>query len=50
MTNINNGGRTPVAGLIHALVLLVIFLVLMPLAAYIPMLVWLVYWSLCRTT
>ncbi len=37
MTNINNGGRTPVAGLIHALVLLVIFLVLMPLATYIPM-------------
>lgn len=37
MTNINNGGRTPVAGLIHAVVLLVIFLVLMPLAAYIPM-------------
>lgn len=37
MTNINNGGRTPVAGLSHALVLLVIFLVLMPLAAYIPM-------------
>lgn len=37
MTNINNGGRTPVAGIIHALVLLVIFLVLMPLAAYIPM-------------
>lgn len=37
MTNINNGGRTPVAGLIHVLVLLVIFLVLMPLAAYIPM-------------
>lgn len=37
MTNINNGGRTPVAGLIHAAVLLVIFLVLMPLAAYIPM-------------
>lgn len=37
MTNINNGGRTPVAGIIHAVVLLVIFLVLMPLAAYIPM-------------
>lgn len=37
MTNINNGGRTPVAGIIHAGVLLVIFLVLMPLAAYIPM-------------
>ena len=37
MTNINNGGRTPVAGIVHAFVLLVIFLVLMPLAAYIPM-------------
>ena len=37
MTNINNGGRTPVAGILHAVVLLVIFLVLMPLAAYIPM-------------
>lgn len=37
MTNINNGGRTPVAGIVHAIVLLIIFLVLMPLAAYIPM-------------
>lgn len=37
MTNINNGGRTPVAGIIHAVVLLLIFLLLMPLAAYIPM-------------
>ncbi|MBO5134698.1 MAG: sulfate permease [Bacteroidaceae bacterium] len=37
MTNINNGGRTPVSGIIHAVVLLLIFLVLMPLAAYIPM-------------
>ena len=37
MTNINNGGRTPAAGIVHAVVLLVIFLVLMPLAAYIPM-------------
>ena len=37
MTNINNGGRTPVAGIIHALVLLLIYLVLMPLAKYIPM-------------
>ena len=37
MTNINNGGRTPVAGLVHAAVLLVIFLLLMPLAAFIPM-------------
>ncbi len=37
MTNINNGGRTPIAGLIHAVVLLLILLVLMPLAEYIPM-------------
>ena len=37
MTNINNGGRTPVAGVIHAVVLLLIFLFLMPLAQYIPM-------------
>lgn len=37
MTNINNGGRTPIAGIIHAAVLLLIFLFLMPLARYIPM-------------
>ncbi|MBO7129652.1 MAG: sulfate permease [Prevotella sp.] len=37
MTNINNGGRTPVAGIIHAAVLLLIFLFLMPLTQYIPM-------------
>ncbi len=37
MTNINNGGRTPVAGIIHAGVLLLILLLMMPLAQYIPM-------------
>ena len=37
MTNINNGGRTPIAGIIHAAMLLLIFLFLMPLAQYIPM-------------
>lgn len=37
MTNINNGGRTPVAGIIHALVLLAIFLLLMPLIELVPM-------------
>ena len=37
MTNINNGGRTPMAGIIHAVMLLLIFLFLMPLAQYIPM-------------
>ena len=37
MTNITNGGRTPVAGVVHALVLLLIFLFLMPLINYVPM-------------
>lgn len=37
MTNINNGGRTPVSGIVHAVVLLLILLFLMPLAQYIPM-------------
>lgn len=37
MTNINNGGKTPVAGIIHAVVLLLILLFLMPLAQYTPM-------------
>ncbi len=37
MTNINNGGKTPIAGIIHAVVLLLILLFLMPLAQYIPM-------------
>ena len=37
MTNINNGGRTPIAGIIHAVVLLAILLLLMPYAEYIPM-------------
>ncbi|MDR3119145.1 MAG: sulfate permease [Mediterranea sp.] len=37
MTNINNGGKTPVAGIVHAVVLLLILLLLMPLAQYIPM-------------
>ena len=37
MTNINNGGRTPVAGIAHAIVLALIYLFLMPLVKYIPM-------------
>ena len=37
MTNINNGGRTPVAGIIHAIVLLLIFLFLGGLIKHIPM-------------
>ena len=37
MTNITNGGRTPVAGIIHAIVLLLIFLFAMPLINLVPM-------------
>ncbi len=37
MTNITNGGRTPVAGIVHALVLLLIFLFAMPLINFVPM-------------
>ncbi|MDR1222471.1 MAG: sulfate permease [Tannerella sp.] len=37
MTNINNGGRTPVAGIIHAIVLLMILLFFGPLTRHIPM-------------
>ncbi|WP_035053771.1 SulP family inorganic anion transporter [Carnobacterium pleistocenium] len=35
--NVKNGGRTPVAGIVHALTLLLIMLVFMPLAKLIPM-------------
>ncbi len=35
--NIKNGGRTPVAGMVHAVVLLLVLVVLMPYAALIPM-------------
>ncbi|MCM1035194.1 MAG: sulfate permease [Paludibacter sp.] len=37
MANINNGGKSPVAGIIHAIVLLLIYLFLMPYAVYIPL-------------
>ncbi|MEQ1760828.1 MAG: SulP family inorganic anion transporter [Vicinamibacterales bacterium] len=36
-TNIRSGARTPVAGIVHALVLLIILLVAAPLAALVPM-------------
>ena len=35
--NIKNGGRTPVAGIVHAIVLLLVLVLLMPYAALIPM-------------
>jgi len=37
MTNINNGGRSPVAGIIHAITLLLVLLFLGKLVGYIPM-------------
>lgn len=37
MTNINNGGKTPIAGIIHAVVLLLVLLFLGNLVGYIPM-------------
>ena len=37
MANITNGGRTPVAGVVHALVLLITFLFAMPLISLVPM-------------
>src|SRR5690606_24479433 len=36
-TNIKNGGRTPLAGIIHAVVLLLIMLLLAPVAKLIPL-------------
>lgn len=35
--NIKNGGRSPIAGIVHAIVLLLVLLLLMPLAKLIPM-------------
>ncbi len=35
--NVKNGGRTPVAGMVHSIVLVLVLLVLMPYAALIPM-------------
>ncbi|MBR2875009.1 MAG: sodium-independent anion transporter [Clostridia bacterium] len=35
--NVKNGGKSPISGMVHALLLLLILVVLMPLASYIPM-------------
>ena len=35
--NVKNGGKSPLSGMVHAVVLLLVLVVLMPLAAYIPM-------------
>ena len=36
-TNIKNGGRTPIAGMVHSIVLVLVLVILMPYAALIPM-------------
>lgn len=50
--NVKNGGRTPIAGMVHSVTLLVILLVLMPTAALIPMttlaaVLIVVAWNMC---
>lgn len=35
--NVKNGGKSPLSGMVHAVVLLLVLVVLMPLASYIPM-------------
>ncbi len=35
--NVKNGGRSPISGIVHALVLLLVLVLLMPLASFIPM-------------
>ncbi len=35
--NVKNGGKSPLSGMVHAIVLLLVLVVLMPLASYIPM-------------
>lgn len=50
--NVKNGGRTPIAGIVHSITLLIILLVLMPLAALIPMttlaaILIMVAWNMC---
>ena len=52
-TNVKNGGRTPIAGMVHSMTLLVILLLLMPYAALIPMttlaaVLIIVAWNMCN--
>ena len=35
--NVKNGGRSPISGMVHAVVLLLVLLILMPYASFIPM-------------
>ena len=51
--NIKNGGRTPIAGIVHAVTLVLILVILMPYAAWIPMpciaaILFNVAWNMCQ--
>ena len=51
--NIKNGGRTPVAGMVHSIVLVLVLILLMPYAALIPMptiaaILFLVAYNMCQ--
>lgn len=35
--NVKNGGKSPLSGMVHAVILLLVLVLLMPLASYIPM-------------
>jgi SulP family sulfate permease len=35
--NVKNGGRSPLSGMVHAVVLFLVLILLMPLASYVPM-------------
>lgn len=50
--NVKNGGRTPIAGIVHSITLLLILLIFMPMAALIPMstlaaVLIMVAWNMC---
>ena len=50
--NVKNGGRSPIAGIVHSITLLLILLILMPTAALIPMttlaaVLLVVAWNMC---
>lgn len=50
--NVKNGGRSPIAGMVHSVTLLLIMIVLMPFAALIPMttlaaILIIVAWNMC---
>src|SRR5699024_7751433 len=52
-TNIRNGGNSPIAGIVHAIVLILVLLVFAPLAKNIPLatlaaILFIVSWHMCQ--